>query len=196
MHASLREGVLLASPPARSARLTSSYPGHRTTGEILCILSGGGLAFAGLLLGSYRGLALAALGGFLLYRGLARPLREGAVPEYHVQFPDSALPHDEPKQTSRAVYTPASTVTVSQMVAVSRPCEHPHTDRRVPSTAPLTATEHAAAQVRAYFYALQRGGGQLPPYHPEQAAADFCRAAGELIRQRADDASKHLSKNP
>jgi hypothetical protein len=49
----------------------------------------------------------------------------------------------------------------------------------------LTAAEHARARELAYQYALARGDGELPLYDPTRAAEDFCRAAGEIIRQRS-----------
>ena len=52
------------------------------------------------------------------------------------------------------------------------------------STDPLTAAEHAEAERRAYFRALNRGGGVLPPYDAVLAVQDFCEAAGEVIQER------------
>ncbi len=49
---------------------------------------------------------------------------------------------------------------------------------------PLTAAEHAEAERIAYFYALDRGGGHLPPYDPALAHDEFCRAAVEVIARR------------
>jgi hypothetical protein len=46
---------------------------------------------------------------------------------------------------------------------------------------PLTGTEHENAQVAAYFLALERGSGALPPYDHERAVEDFCRAAERII---------------
>jgi hypothetical protein len=50
--------------------------------------------------------------------------------------------------------------------------------------AALTTEEHAEARRRAYFFALERGGGRLPPYDPGRAHDDFCRAAGQVIAAR------------
>jgi hypothetical protein len=47
----------------------------------------------------------------------------------------------------------------------------------------LTGVEHERAQVAAYFLALDRGGGILPPYDHERAVEDFCRAADRIIAQ-------------
>jgi len=48
----------------------------------------------------------------------------------------------------------------------------------------MTNNEHEEARRRAYFFAIERGGGKLPPYHPDLATGDFCRAAGEVRAQR------------
>src|ERR1700730_3811185 len=138
MQASLHERILPPFSPARHPATTRSHPRNRTTAEMLSVLSGGALLTAGLFLRSYRGLALAALGGFLIYRGLARPLRKGAVPEGHLQSPPVFLLADEPKETSRTVDAPTPEVTPSEAEAVSQRRED----------APLTAAEHAAAQVK------------------------------------------------
>jgi len=49
---------------------------------------------------------------------------------------------------------------------------------------PLTEVEHARVKVRAYFLAMNRGGGKLPPYDHAQAVGDFWKAAGEVIAAR------------
>ena len=49
----------------------------------------------------------------------------------------------------------------------------------------LTADEHARARETAYYLALKRGGGQLPPYRLNHANGDFWEAAGIIIAQRA-----------
>jgi hypothetical protein len=51
--------------------------------------------------------------------------------------------------------------------------------------ADLTPAEHAQAEVGAYFIALTRGDGQVPPYDRELAVADFLQAAGAIIALRA-----------
>jgi hypothetical protein len=51
----------------------------------------------------------------------------------------------------------------------------------------LTPEEHAEAERLAKQYALERGGGQLPPYDKAQADEDFKRAAAEVLRRRRDD---------
>jgi len=48
----------------------------------------------------------------------------------------------------------------------------------------LTPDEHAEVQVAAYYRALERGGGWLPPYEPAQAVEDFCWAAERVLQQR------------
>jgi hypothetical protein len=48
----------------------------------------------------------------------------------------------------------------------------------------LSAAEHADARWRAYFFALERGDGTLPPYDAHQAEHDFLRAAGEVTSER------------
>jgi len=48
----------------------------------------------------------------------------------------------------------------------------------------LTPAEHRRAQELAYQYAIERGGGIIPPYDLARVVEDFCRAAGEIIRQR------------
>jgi hypothetical protein len=48
----------------------------------------------------------------------------------------------------------------------------------------MTDGEFAEAQRDAYFFALRRGGGIFPPYVPEDAAADFCRAAARIRVRR------------
>jgi hypothetical protein len=48
----------------------------------------------------------------------------------------------------------------------------------------LTPAEHDEAKVLAYFHALLRGGGQLPPYDRVLAAEDFRRAAAEVVSKR------------
>jgi hypothetical protein len=45
---------------------------------------------------------------------------------------------------------------------------------------PLTAQEHADAQVAAYNLSLKRGGNVTPAYDPVAAGAEFGRAAAEL----------------
>ena len=49
----------------------------------------------------------------------------------------------------------------------------------------LMTAEHNEARRRAYFFALERGGGRLPSYNRQLAEADFCRAAGQVIEQRS-----------
>jgi hypothetical protein len=60
---------------------------------------------------------------------------------------------------------------------------------QVPATAsqptPLTADELARARETAYFLALKRGGGQLPPYRLNHANGDFWQAAATILAQRA-----------
>ncbi len=51
-----------------------------------------------------------------------------------------------------------------------------------PFLIPLSFPEKARR--RAYGFALERGGGELPPYYPDAATGDFWRAAGEVRAQR------------
>ncbi|HEY4258785.1 MAG TPA: hypothetical protein VGM98_01440 [Schlesneria sp.] len=57
---------------------------------------------------------------------------------------------------------------------------------RLMSAHMLTAEEQEEAQRRAYAYALERGGGQLPQFDSNAAVGDFWRAAGEVIRLRPE----------
>jgi hypothetical protein len=49
---------------------------------------------------------------------------------------------------------------------------------------PLSAEERGEAERLAHLYALERGGGQLPPFDPALADQDFRQAAAEVVRQR------------
>jgi hypothetical protein len=49
---------------------------------------------------------------------------------------------------------------------------------------PRTAAEESEIQCRAYLYALERGGGQLPTWDEAMAAADYQRAAREVMGGR------------
>jgi hypothetical protein len=44
----------------------------------------------------------------------------------------------------------------------------------------LPPEEHVRALVRAYFFALERGGGVLPPYDRARADTDYWRALVEV----------------
>lgn len=48
----------------------------------------------------------------------------------------------------------------------------------------FTAEEYTQAQLRAYWHALERGGGTLPPYDPGRALDDFHRAVSEVMAGR------------
>jgi hypothetical protein len=50
---------------------------------------------------------------------------------------------------------------------------------------PLTAEEQARAREMAYYLALKRGGGRLPPYSLNHANGDYWEAAGTIVAQRA-----------
>jgi len=53
--------------------------------------------------------------------------------------------------------------------------------QRIHDGAALSDEEHARATEGAFLYALQRGGGNRPPYEHELARDDFARAAGDVL---------------
>jgi hypothetical protein len=48
----------------------------------------------------------------------------------------------------------------------------------------LTSAEHGEAIERAYYYALERGGGSLPSFDSFSADNDYFRAVGDVLRHR------------
>jgi hypothetical protein len=144
-------------------------------GEVLTLLGGCGLLAYGLWRRSWFGLAAAALGGLLIYRGLTRVVSRNASPDSVGFTTAGAVPAEEPISPD-AQLTPGQG-TASQWVTlpagqVAALAFHPW-----PGGGELTPAEHARAEVRAYYFALERGGGGLPPYDPAKAVEDFCRAA-------------------
>jgi hypothetical protein len=128
-----------------------------------------GLLTAGLLIWGlgrrpWFGLTLAAAGSLWLYHGLTSP-RRAPIPTNPDWQP--AFPGPDEEETRFAV---APSAVLEQSFGVP--------------DLPLTAEEHGEARVRAYYHALNRGGGQLPVFDAEQAIGDFCRAAGEVIELR------------
>jgi len=136
---------------------------------------------------SWSGLALATLGGCLVYRGLRRAADGAGAPT--PQFPHVPPPRTEEPLSREAPAAerddqpPARTPPASPDEALR---SEPDLQTAVPplEDGPLTAQEQGEAEVIAYFHALERGGGQLPPYDPWRAVEDFCRAAGEVMRRR------------
>jgi hypothetical protein len=131
-------------------------------------LCGGGLIVYGLLRGSWPGLMLAAAGGFLFYKGLTAspvaPMDRGPLPKDKLQAgagrarsPSVVLPPVESETRlgqdleKAADSTAPSPPPISPGPALVRGEE-------------LTTEEHAEAEVGAYYHALHRGGGLLPPY--------------------------------
>jgi hypothetical protein len=60
----------------------------------------------------------------------------------------------------------------------------PRRGRTYPAGDEQKHEEHAAARRRAYFLAMERGGGQLPTYDPDEMHDDFCKAAGLVTAMR------------
>lgn len=54
-----------------------------------------------------------------------------------------------------------------------------------PNVEELSPEEWTQANLEAYYIALARGGGIVPPYNRELATADFCQAAGTIIARRS-----------
>ena len=52
---------------------------------------------------------------------------------------------------------------------------------RIYQNSPLSAQEYADAELRAYYYSLQRGGGVEPTFDLALAQDDFARAAGDVL---------------
>jgi hypothetical protein len=154
----------------------------------LYVFGGLGLLACGLLRRSWSGLALAAAGGFLLSRGLARPERP-VRREHAVPFEDGAavaepeaVPFIVPPQEESSDAQVTESEPVSAVLAP--PVPSPWRNEEEVRSAALTEEEHALARVAAYYHALHRGGGFLPPFDPWQADADFRRGAAEVIARR------------
>jgi len=149
--------------------------GGDSSGEVLWFAAGGMLMLSGLLRRSWAGLTLAALGGYLVWHGLWR--------EHHSQGPSTTppLPFQEGEAQEGADPNPVEMVETAEEELLAQAVD----EEASWLDAPLSAEEHARAEVSAYFLALERGGGQLPPYDLGRAVEDFCRAAGEVMRQRS-----------
>ncbi len=138
----------------------------------------------GLLRGSWLGLTLAAAGGFLLYRGLTPSLKPANRRPLATRD-DSEKGHDG----SPAVVPPPADGELREgqgrrehadPVAAAPPASFLEANR----SEALTPEEHGEAETAAYYRALRRGSGRLPPYEHSKAVEDFCWAAGIVLRQR------------
>jgi hypothetical protein len=141
------------------------------------VAAGAGLIGFGIGRSSWLGLAMAAAGGYLAYRGL----RPGTPTEVESASEGwSGLESSEAPAPGENRGSEPEAALALEIVAV---------DESLPAAValdgPLTMAEVQAAQEIAYFFALERGGGFLPPYDPWLAADDFCRAAGVVWRRRA-----------
>ncbi|MBV9124067.1 MAG: hypothetical protein JO112_11970 [Planctomycetes bacterium] len=177
-------------PP--SSREDSDSFGQITTGQAAQALAGGGLLTWGLLRGSWSGLALTAVGGLLVWHALTR--REGkTTPSERLLLGVRTSPRkaenakadrDLWPQAGRGKPVPQAEEKAVALVEVQQGSARTSVRITPWPTEELTPEEHAEARVLAYFHALERGGGSLPPYDSGAAAGDFRRAAGEVLAQR------------
>jgi hypothetical protein len=169
----------------RQPETTTAPKPHGSGTELAQMLCGAGLVVYGLLRGSWPGLTLAAVGGFLIYRGLAAPPL--------VQADRCPRPPQDDLQAGAGSARPPS-------VALSPIEREPRLgqdfDKAGESTAAsppslgmeqseeLTHKEHVEAELAAYYRALRRGAGYLPTYDHTKAVEDFCWAAEMVFRER------------
>jgi len=153
--------------------------------QSLSVLGGCGLLVWGTLRGSWSGLALAALGGWLVYRGLSRSEEQDTpheIPEANEPATDlleqqttplSVRAAPQPTLVEEALVTSAADVEMCTVVAIT-----------LDQVEELTPEEHELARTTAYYFALERGGGNLPGYEYYRAMEDFCRAAAQILASR------------
>jgi hypothetical protein len=178
----------LLSRPRRAVRRSVPRQEARVPGPAVWALLGGGLALFGLLRRRQAGLALALMGGYLVYRNLRRSSgggrRTGESPR-----PPTASDREELRGFAAESFAlgEAACATLAEAAEVraeESSAEALELAASLLAAQSLTPAEHHEAEVRAYFSALERGGGWLPPYDPWWAREDFCRAAGEVMRRR------------
>ena len=172
--------------PQPSLRPNAGPKAGQGRGQVVSVLGGWGLVVGGLLYGSWPGGAAAALGGLLLYRGLTRSgyARRGAAVR-----PDPAPAAEE----ARGAPPPAAVLASEEPVSPAGEPEPAPVVLVPPTDSQATAspaggealTPEEQARVRAYFYALERGGGVLPVFDRARAEADYWRALAEVRAARA-----------
>jgi hypothetical protein len=186
MSAGLREPI--PALPRPSLRPHAGGQTGQARGQVVSVLGGWGLVVGGLLYGSWPGGAVAALGGLLLYHGLSR--------SRYARRARAVLPAPPPavEEVAGPTPTPLATEGPGSSAAEPEPAQvvpAPSADGQTPASTAVgdgapTPEESARVQVRAYFYALERGGGVLPSFDRARAEADYWRALTEVRAERQE----------
>lgn len=157
-----------------SQSVTAAVHPDAPTSAALLAIGGAGLVALGLTRrSSWAGWLMLAVGGLMLRRGLAgwqqhppkppEPLDELELPPQ----PVAASPEREAELALAPMEEAPREVAEVTVLSLE-----------------LLPHEHQIARERAFFLALERGGGALPWYEPEQAVRDFCHAAAEVVGRR------------
>jgi hypothetical protein len=179
MSAGLRKPI--AAPPHPSLQPQVGRQAGQRRAHVVSILGGCGLVAGGLLSGSWPGGAVAAVGGLLVYHGLTRGghfRRATHVPA----LPPPAVEEEVAEQPA----PPAGLATEGPVGPAAEPepsAPSPVDNQAAPVASAygtLPPEEHIRALARAYFLALERGGGILPPYDRAGADTDYWRALAEV----------------